>query len=197
MADCLQAFRTFLGECDMLAYLVMMAPRLMELRRTLKSTGSIYLHCDPSASHYLKMLMDAVFGPANFLNEIIWRRYKRPKGSQHAPRRFGTSTDTLLFYGKSDQHKFFADRVKIRLDSEGIEKRYTHSDEHGPYYSGPLLRSASMGVRPNLVYEYKGFTPGPAGWRMTREKLKPPRSQGTSGQNQAFLGARSGRTGTL
>ncbi|MEK7827634.1 MAG: DNA methyltransferase [Thermodesulfobacteriota bacterium] len=178
VADCLQAFRTFLGECDMLAYLVMMAPRLMELRRTLKSTGSIYLHCDPSASHYLKMLMDAVFGPANFLNEIIWRRYKRPKGSQHAPRRFGTSTDTLLFYGKSDQHKFFADRVKIRLDSEGIEKRYTHSDEHGPYYSGPLLRSASMGVRPNLVYEYKGFTPGPAGWRMTREKLSALAAKG-------------------
>jgi len=178
VADCLHAFRTFLGECDMLAYLVMMAPRLMELRRTLKSTGSIYLHCDPSASHYLKMLMDAVFGPANFLNEIIWRRYKRPKGSQHAPRRFGTSTDTLLFYGKSDQHKFFADRVKIRLDSEGIEKRYTHSDEHGPYYSGPLLRSASMGVRPNLVYEYKGFTPGPAGWRMTREKLSALAAKG-------------------
>jgi DNA modification methylase len=171
VADCLQAFRTFLGECDMLAYLVMMAPRLVELRRVMKTTASIYLHCDPTASHYLKMLMDAIFGPGNFLNEIIWRRYNRPKGSQHAQRRFGTSTDTLLFYGKSDQHKFFADRMKIRLDSDEIEKRYTHSDEHGPYYSGPLLRSASMGARPNLVYEYKGFTPGFEGWRMTLEKL--------------------------
>jgi site-specific DNA-methyltransferase (adenine-specific) len=171
VADCLQAFRTFLGECDMLAYLVMMAPRLVELRRAMKTTASIYLHCDPTASHYLKMLMDAIFGLDNFLNEIIWRRYKRPKGSQYAPRRFGTSTDTLLFYGKSNEHKFFADKVKIRLDSDGIEKRYTHSDEHGPYYSGPLLRSASMGTRPNLVYEYNGFTPGSAGWRMTREKL--------------------------
>ena len=63
VADCLQAFRTFLGECDMLAYLVMMAPRLVELRRVMKPTASIYLHCDPTASHYLKMLMDAVFGP--------------------------------------------------------------------------------------------------------------------------------------
>ncbi len=171
VSECLRAFRTFLGECNMLAYLVMMAPRLVELRRVMKPTASIYLHCDPTASHYLKMLMDAVFGPDNFLNEIIWRRYKRPKGSQHAARRFGTSTDTLLFYGKSDQHKFFADKVEIRLDSYGIEKRYTLSDERGHYYSGPLLRSASMGVRPNLVYEYKGFTPGPEGWRMTREKL--------------------------
>jgi len=171
VADCLQAYRTFLGECDMLAYLVMMAPRLMELRRVMKTTASIYLHCDSTASHYLKMLLDAIFGPGNFLNEIIWRRYSRPKGSQHAQRRFGTSTDTLLFFGKSDQHKFFADRMKIRLDSDEIEKRYTHSDEHGPYYSGPLLRSASMGARPNLVYEYKGFTPGSEGWRMTLEKL--------------------------
>jgi DNA modification methylase len=171
VADCLHAFRTFLGECDMLAYLVMMAPRLVELRRVMKTTASIYLHCDPTASHYLKMLMDAIFGPGNFLNEIIWRRYNRPKGSQHAQRRFGTSTDTLLFYGKSDQHKFFAERMKIRLDLDEIEKRYTHSDEHGLYYSGPLLRSASMGARPNLVYEYKGFTPGSEGWRMTLEKL--------------------------
>ncbi len=68
------AFRTLLGESDMLAYLSMMAPRLVELHRVLKPTGSIYLHCDPTASHYLKLLLDAVFGPENFLNEIIWKR---------------------------------------------------------------------------------------------------------------------------
>src|SRR5208283_498180 len=70
----MQAFRTFLGENDMLAYLSMMAPRLVELRRVLKPTGSIYLHCDPTASHYLKMLMDAIFHPGNFRNELIWKR---------------------------------------------------------------------------------------------------------------------------
>ena len=74
VSQAMQAFRTFLGESDMLAYLAMMAPRLVELRRVLKPTGSIYLHCDPTASHYLKMLMDAVFGPEQFLNEVIWRR---------------------------------------------------------------------------------------------------------------------------
>jgi adenine specific DNA methylase Mod len=70
----MQAFRTFLGENDVLAYLAMMAPRLLELRRVLKPSGSIYLHCDPTASHYLKMLMDAIFDPVNFRNEIIWQR---------------------------------------------------------------------------------------------------------------------------
>ena len=70
----MQAFRTVLGTNDMLAYLAMMAPRLVELRRILKPTGSIYLHCDPTASHYLKMLMDAVFGPTNYRNEITWQR---------------------------------------------------------------------------------------------------------------------------
>ena len=74
VADAMRAFRTFLGGNDMMAYLAMMAPRLVELRRVLKETGSIYLHCDPTASHYLKMLMDAVFGPQTFRNEIVWKR---------------------------------------------------------------------------------------------------------------------------
>jgi site-specific DNA-methyltransferase (adenine-specific) len=74
VSQAMQAFETCLGGSDMLAYLSMMAPRLMELRRVLKPTGSIYLHCDPTASHYLKMLMDAVFSPQNFRNEIIWKR---------------------------------------------------------------------------------------------------------------------------
>ena len=74
VSQAMQAFRTFLGENDMMAYLAMMAPRLVELQRVLKPTGSIYLHCDTAASHYLKMLMDAVFGPYNFRNEISWQR---------------------------------------------------------------------------------------------------------------------------
>ena len=74
VADALRAFKTFLFNTDMMAYLAMMAPRLVELRRVLKETGSIYLHCDPTASHYLKILMDAVFGPQFFKNEVIWKR---------------------------------------------------------------------------------------------------------------------------
>lgn len=84
-SQAMQAFRTFLGDTDVLAYLSMMAPRLIELRRVLKPTGSVYLHCDPAAGHYLKMLMDAVFGPLAFRNEIVWRR----TGSNSAIKRFG------------------------------------------------------------------------------------------------------------
>ena len=94
VADCLRAFRMFLGECDMLAYLVMMAPRLVELRRAMKQTGSIYLHCDPTASHYLKLLMDAVFGPQNFRNEIVWKR----TSAHSSAKRCGPVHDILLFY---------------------------------------------------------------------------------------------------
>ncbi|MFI5381532.1 MAG: DNA methyltransferase, partial [Tepidisphaerales bacterium] len=74
VAKCLKGMHDFLGGSDMMAYLSMMAIRLIELRRVLKPTGSIYLHCDPTASHYLKLLLDAVMGPENFLNEIIWKR---------------------------------------------------------------------------------------------------------------------------
>src|SRR5688500_2053586 len=73
-SQAMQAFRTFLGESDMMAYLAMMAPRLRELHRVLKPTGSLYLHCDPSASHYLKLLLDSIFGPELFKNEIVWQR---------------------------------------------------------------------------------------------------------------------------
>ena len=92
VSQAMQAFRTFLGESDMLAYLAMMAPRLVELRRVLKPAGSLYLHCDPTASHYLKMLMDAVFGPKYFRNEIAWQR-STAKG--HAFTRFPTAQDVL------------------------------------------------------------------------------------------------------
>jgi len=91
----MQAFHTFLGGNDMLAYLAMMAPRLVELRRVLKDTGSIYLHCDPTASHYLKLLMDAIFDPRNFKNEIIWKR-AQPKS--HTRIRFSRAHDVILCY---------------------------------------------------------------------------------------------------
>jgi len=74
-SEAMQAFKRLLGTGDMMAYLAMMAPRLIELRRVLKATGSIYLHCDPTASHYLKVLMDTVFGHRFYINEIVWRRY--------------------------------------------------------------------------------------------------------------------------
>src|SRR6266566_8927848 len=102
VAEAMIAFHTFLGGSDMMAYLAMMAPRLIELRRVLKETGSIYLHCDPTASHYLKMLMDAVFGPQYFRNEVIWKR----TNSRSTPHQWPRIHDVLLFYSRTDTFRF-------------------------------------------------------------------------------------------
>ena len=162
----LQAFRTLLGESNMMAYLAMMAPRLVELRRVLKQTGSIYLHCDPTASHYLKLLMDAVFGPVNFRNELVWKR----TGSHNDAKRFASVQDTLLYYSRgpnptwNPQHAPHSEKY--------VASHYTHVDADGRRYRlDNIIRSASMGPRPNLTYEYKEFTP-PWGWRMTRDKVE-------------------------
>jgi DNA modification methylase len=99
-AEAMRAFRTMLGASDMLAYLSMMAPRLIELRRVLKPTGSLYLHCDPTASHYLKLLLDAVFGPQHFRSEVIWKR----SSAHSSSRRWSPVHDTLLLYSEGDAY---------------------------------------------------------------------------------------------
>jgi adenine specific DNA methylase Mod len=96
VAEAMRAFNTLVPKSDMLAYLSMMAPRLVELRRILKQTGSIYLHCDPTASHYLKLLMDAVFGPSYFKSEIIWKR----TNAHSSAKRWAPVHDTIFYYGK-------------------------------------------------------------------------------------------------
>jgi site-specific DNA-methyltransferase (adenine-specific) len=171
-ADLLRAIRSFLGENDMMAYLAMMAIRLIELHRVLKPTGALYLHCDPTASHYLKIILDGVFGATQFRNEIIWQRSKNPKGSQHQGVRWGPSTDTILFYAKSGSNRLNVDAAKAKASQADIAHRYPKTDENGRWADGPILRSDSMGARTNLVYEYNGFTPGPAGWRMERSELE-------------------------
>ena len=166
VSQAMQAFRTFLGESDMLAYLAMMAPRLVELRRVLKPTGSLYLHCDPTASHYLKMLLDAVFDPPNFRNEIIWKR----TSSHNDARRFADIHDCILYYVKCRAATWNAQHM-----SHGERYLKTHYNRRTPdgriYRLDNIIRSASMGPRPNLVYEYDDFTP-PWGWRVVREKLQ-------------------------
>ncbi|MBU1092493.1 restriction endonuclease [Patescibacteria group bacterium] len=132
----LQAFRQFLGDSGMLAYLSMMAPRLVELRRVLKPTGSIYLHCDPTASHYLKMLMDAVFGVGNFLNEIIW--YYRGAGVPKDAR--ARRHDILLHYAKqAGKHYFDPDPIR-RPYAPATVKRFSH-------YIGNVRGASDFGVQ--------------------------------------------------
>ena len=98
VAELLRAMRGFLKENDMMAYLAMMAVRLIELHRVLKATGSLYLHCDPTASHYLKLLLDGVFGAPNYVNEIIWQR-TTAKGLAFT--RFPSTHDVIFYYRKT------------------------------------------------------------------------------------------------
>jgi DNA modification methylase len=143
-ADALKAFRSFLGDSDMMAYLAMMAPRLLELRRVMKPTASIYLHCDPAASHYLKMLMDAVFGGENFKNEITWKR----TSSHNRAKRWGPIHDTILFYSKST--KSTCNRVLQQLDESYVLSFYRFEDDHGRYrigdLTGPGTRKGDSGM---------------------------------------------------
>ncbi|MCC6190376.1 MAG: restriction endonuclease [Anaerolineales bacterium] len=158
------ALREFIGPNQMMAYLVMMAARLVELRRVLKPTGSLYLHCDPTASHYLKVVLDTIFGSENFRNEIIWRRAD-PKG--HAFTRYPSTHDVMLFYGNGDNpiwHAQYRGYDEDYLDShysnveEGTGRRYTLSDCTNPNKD-----------RPNLTYEWQGLT---RVWRWTKDKMQ-------------------------
>src|SRR4030095_13758835 len=104
-AEMLRALRTFLKENDVMAYLTMMAVRLVELRRTLKPTGSLYLHCDPTASHYLKLLLDAILGKASFVNEIIWKRTSAKSDHKQGATHLARVHDSILCYQRSAKVK--------------------------------------------------------------------------------------------
>ncbi|ABC83394.1 DNA methyltransferase [Anaeromyxobacter dehalogenans] len=155
---------------DMAAYLVMMAPRLIELRRVLARSGSIYLHCDPTASHYLKLLMDAIFGPEQFRNEIIWKRTH----SHGDPRRnFGAVTDTILFYTRSPEYQFHCQYRPFT--AEYAAKRFSGKDEDGRVWQSVTLRSPKP--RPNLHYAYHAsngvtYQPHRNGWSCDPERMR-------------------------
>ena len=155
---------------SMKSYLIMMAVRLLEMQRLLKPTGSIYLHCDPTASHYLKMLMDSMFGQSRFRNEIVWRR-TTAKGL--ASTRFASSHDTLLFYTHGgtpcwnpqfEEHDPEYVRKFYRHVEEGTGRRYRHADLTNPNKD-----------RPNLTYEFLGIV---RVWRWTQERMQRAYEQG-------------------
>lgn len=165
LARLVEAMRQMLGTSDMMAYLVMMAPRLSELHRVLKPTGSIYLHCDTTASHYLKQVLDNIFGFKQFRSEIIW---KRTSAHNNAKRNFGFITDSIFYYVKGDTYTFNQQFIDYR--PEYLETFYRFVDEKGRRYRLSDLRNPS--VRPNLQYEYKGYKPHPNGWAVSLEKMK-------------------------
>ena len=161
----MEAMHSGIGENPMMAYLAMMAVRLVELHRVLKDTGSLYLHCDPTASHYLKLVLDAVFGAENFRNEIVWQR-TATKGD--ARNKFGAIHDVIFFYAGSaaaSMTQVFAEKDAAYIG------RFSLNDEdgRGPYRLAPL---DSPNPRPNLTYEYKGYSPPAKGWRVSKAVME-------------------------
>jgi site-specific DNA-methyltransferase (adenine-specific) len=160
----LETFRRMLGENDLMAYLAMMAVRLLELHRVLKSTGSLYLHCDPTASHYLKILLDGIFGKKLFGNELIWQR-TNAKGLAFT--RFARNHDVIFRYTKSE--KWTWNILHTHHDPDYIKKFYRFEDvETGRRYALADLVNPNK-KRPNLTYEFLGVT---RVWRWTRERME-------------------------
>ena len=144
---------------SMKSYLIMMAVRLLEIRRVLKDTGSLYLHCDDTASHYLKSLMDSLFGGSNFRNEISWQRF-----NFHADaKRFGRVSDRVLFYTKSGKYNFT--RLRVPYSKNYTDSKFRHKDLDGRRYRLDNLNPPG-GRGP--VYEFHGVTKP---WRYTEEKM--------------------------
>jgi DNA modification methylase len=168
VSQALQAFHTLLGPSNMLAYLAMMAPRLKELQRVLRSTGSLYLHCDPTASHYLKLLLDAVFGAANFRNEITWRRTSTVKGNAgQGAKHFGRNTDIILFYSKGEDYTF--NQSYEPYSEKYVRTKFTHVEPG----TGRRYRLVSMigpggAAKGNPSYEVMGVT---RYWRYSQKRM--------------------------
>ena len=139
---------------SMAGYLTFMSVRLLELHRILKPTGSIYLHCDQTASHYLKGIMDALFGPENYRTQIIWRR----TSAHNDARTFGNICDTVLFY--SSQLRINVDDVRVPLDADYVERFYRFADERGQYRLGDLTAPRlGTGETGQL---WRGYDPNPS-----------------------------------
>lgn len=165
----IQAMMTLIDRNEMMAYLVMMTARLVELHRVLKSTGSLYLHCDPTASHYLKIILDAIFGVENFRNEIIW---KRTTAKGLASRRLPSNHDVIFYYQKSEGATWNADAMYLPYDEANLDEKtsgkYKYTDKDGRLYRLSDVTNPNPN-RPNLTYEFLGVT---RVWRWTKERMQ-------------------------
>ncbi len=166
VAQMIGALREFVGTNQMMAYLVMMAARLVELHRVLKPAGSLYLHCDPTASHYLKIVLDTIFGPENFVNEIVWKRTSAHSSAQ----KYGPVHDAILFYSKSSS---FVWRQQYQpFDDEYVASHYRSTDENGRNYTLSDLTAAGT-RKGSSGMPWRGFDPAAKGnhWKYTIERL--------------------------
>ncbi|MBF0562704.1 MAG: restriction endonuclease, partial [Alphaproteobacteria bacterium] len=176
-AELLRAIRLFLGQSDMMAYLAMMAVRLLELHRVLKSTGSLYLHCDPTASHYLKLLLDGVFGKDRFRTEISWKRSSAHNDARQGRKQYGNIRDTIFFYTKSPD-KWTWNWQYTPYDQSYIDDFYFHIDEAtGRRYRLDNLTAAKPGG--DTSYEFYGTKPYKGRyWAYSLEKMEAFKTDG-------------------
>lgn len=168
VAELMRALRGFLGENDMMAYLTAMAIRLLEMHRVLKDTGSLYLHCDPTASHYLKVVLDGIFGVENMVNEIVWKRSDAHNDAKQGATHLGRIHDTIFFYSKTGAHYFkqlykpLPDKTQekwYRHVEEGTGRRYNKADVSGPGGAG----------KGNPHYEWNGIKDY---WRYSKQRMQ-------------------------
>ena len=181
-----------------MAYLAMMAPRLVELHRVLKPTGSLYLHCDPTASHYLRMLLDGICGAENFRNEVVWKR-TIAKGLM--TKRLPRNHDIILSYQKSDEARWNENEVFQPYDEQRLDEKtagkYCHRDADGRLYRLDSLINPNPN-RPNLTYEFLGVT---RVWRWTKKRMQTAyeaglvvqTKPGTVPQGKRYLDQQRGR----
>lgn len=179
-SEMLRSLRGFLKENDMMAYLAMMAVRLIELRRVLKTSGSLYLHCDPTASHYLKVLLDAVFGKDRVLNEIIWKRTH----AHGKAKRFGPVHDVILFYSKTN--KITWNGPRIPHNEKYIEKHFkTWDADKGEFFS-PITLTGSGRRNGESGNPWRGVNPTEVGrhWALPGDILGQLNISGGTVQNK-------------
>ena len=163
---------------NMKAYITYMSQRIIEMKRILKKTGIIYFHCDNTASHYVKIVLDRIFGKNNLINEIYWKRLVvSGKGSQYKSRKFGSNTDVLLAYSKSKDYYFHPYR---KISKEEMQVKFPYGSEPNRYKLGTrIFRSPAAGDRPNLCFEWRGHKPpSTAGWAMSKDRLEEEYKKG-------------------
>jgi adenine-specific DNA-methyltransferase len=153
------------------SFIAMIYERLILMRDLLADDGSIYVHCDWRMNTFIRLAMAEVLGGDAFRNEITWVRSTNPKGSQHDAQKFDIFTDSIFYFVRSENAIFNHADIRPALSQQELHEKYSYTDAKGRYYDGPIVRSMSMGPRPTMVYEYKGYTPPICGWRLTKEKL--------------------------
>lgn len=169
LKDMIKAFKEFMGPSNLMAYLTMMAIRLVELRRVLKNTGSLYLHCDPTASHYLKILLDQIFGMENFENEITWKRTTTKSDFRQGAINWPRIHDTMLHYRKDHITGGIFNQQFTPYSQKYIDDFYRFHDDKGRAYTLDKLTAPGSGTRGHPKYELMGIV---RHWVYGKEKMQ-------------------------